>query len=475
MPFPLASPSEPSYRLPEYQARIDTYAMNYFLPAEMGKLRSMGFKFVRGEADAVRHALIGEAKLQQKACIFIGSAYVYDLAHALLLQVQRTVQELVNVPDGLDVKTLLAVLYNLRGYKMIQSTLVARGGAAVWTGGGVGGGGEESQQGVQLKALSTSDFKTLLSSNQIYDEGRYHRPVRVPTDNGQPQQTYPWSLTANRTIAIDGSIANIIEVCRAETIPVDLFSTAQRANVFAPLGLDGDRGTWPGYSRGVASRMGGNEAMSTFGYTGYMDRERGTPWGVQAPGTGNDHFPTTTAGFDNVIRTITLPAGQAYGPTSVAGLDETFRMEQQRDDIIAMLTRWGTTGMGILLEDPVKYGDYRAATTDPRTVLGNKPAYAKFGQMNGMGNTCGPGYQALWFTGDPNDPTSRAKPVMELDERGVRNPQAQYSTCAPITQQLRNPAYTRDVVTDRTVSAYQRRAKRRAPVRRRKPVVRRRR
>lgn len=481
MPFPLASPSEPSYRLPEYQARIDTYAMNHFLPAELGKLRSMGFKFVRGEADAIRHALIGEHRLALKVARFVGSAYVYDLAHALLLQVQRTVQELVNVPQGLDVKTLLAVLYNLRGYKMVSSNQVPQStaptdAAVTWN-----GNADESMQGVQLKALSTSDYRQLLSRNAIYAEGRYHKPIRVPTDAAQAQQTYPWSVTAAGTIAIDGSIANIIEVCRSDQIPVDYFSMAQRSNVFAPLGLDGPGAATAmagnlGASRNVASLSGRADAMNTFGYTGWSseDRAQGTNW-TNLPGTGSVNFPSAHAGFRNVIRTITLPAGQAFGPTSVAGLDEVFRMEQQRDQIIAMLTQWGTTGMGILLEDPIDYEAYRGATNDPRLVLGNRPAFAKFGQMNGMGNTCGPGYEALWFTGDPNNPDARAKPVRPFDERGVMNPQAQYSTCAPITRQLRNPAYTRDVMIDRTVPAYQRRAKRRAPVRRKKAVVRRRR
>lgn len=488
MPFPLASPSEPSYRLPEYQARIDTYAINYFLPAELGKLRSMGFKFVRGEADAIRHALIGERVLARKTGLFVASAYVYDLAHALLLQVQRTVQELVNVPQGLDVKTLLAVLYNLRGYKLIRSNPCVRGANPAYP-----GTNEESGQGVQLRALSTSDYRTLMTDTSgFYAEGRYHKPLRVPTDDSTPQETYPWSVTANGRIAIDGSIANIIEVCRSEKIPVAQFSMAQRANVFAPLGVDvgGVEGNEDiGAFRNSGAAYGRNASLGTFGYTGYPGARDANPTGAwamtnirnPASSRGQWNVPaaafTDTTGneFDNVIRQITLPAGQAFGPTSVAGLDEVFRMEQQRDQIIAMLTRWGTTGMGILLEDPIPYNQYRNATDQARLVLGNRPAAAKFAQMNGMGNTCGPGYEALWFTADPSDPNNRAKPVRPFDERGVMNPQAQYSTCAPITRQLRNPAPTRDVMIDRTVPAYQRRAKRRAPVRRKKAVVRRRR
>lgn len=486
MPFPLASPSEPSYRLPEYQARIDTYAMNYFLPAELGKLRSMGFKFVRGEADAIRHALIGEQRLQRKTCLFTASAYVYDLAHALLLQVQRTVQELVQVPDGLDVSTLLATLYNLRGYKMMSTRPTAREGPPP----AANAFDQESPTAVQLKALSTSDYKQILSTGMIYGEGRYSRAERVPNATHRPAQTYPWSVTAQGRIAIDGSVANIIEVCRSETIPTAYFSMAQRANVFTPLGVDGANGTDAqgrmipsgsaevGRERAAGTLAGGMLADSTFGYRGQ--------WGIGvAPewGTANAAYGATADGiaddtgnaFPNVIRKITLPAGQAFGPTSVAGLDEVFRMEQQRDQIIAMLTRWGTTGMGILLEDPISYTAYRGATTNPANVLGNRPAYARFGEMNGMGNTCGPGYEALWFTGDPSDPNARAKPVRPFDERGVRNPQAQYSTCAPITRQLRNPAPTRDVMIDRTVPAYQRRARRKAPIRRKKAVIRRRR
>ena len=486
MPFPLASPSEASYRLPEYQARIDTYAMNYFLPAELGKLRSMGFKFVRGEADAIRHALIGESRLQRKTCLFTASAYVYDLAHALLLQVQRTVQELVNVPQGLDVPTLLAVLYNLRGYKMMSAPPGPREGARP----DLGTFTVEAPTAVQLKALSTSDYRQMLSSNMIYAEGCYSKPVRVPDMNYRPAQTYPWSVTAQGRIAVDGSVANIIEVCRSETIPTGNFSMAQRANVFTPLGVDGDNGMDAGVmvptgnvDVGVNRRLGEVAGMTaasgTFGYRGNwgaLNRpifgQANASYGATADGAAMD----TGNVFSNVIRMITLPAGQAFGPTSVAGLDEVFRMEQQRDQIIAMLTQWGTTGMGILLEGNVPYANYRDPTANnTQQILGNRPAAARFGEMNGMGNTCGPGYEALWFTGDPSDPAARAKPVLPFDERGVRNPQAQYSTCAPITRQLRNPGPTRDVMIDRTVPAYQRRAKRRAPVRRRKTTVRRRR
>lgn len=491
MPFPLATPSEPSYRLPEYQARIDTYAMNYFLPAELSKMRSMGFKFVRGEADAIRHALIGEAALQRKACLFTASAYVYDLAHALLLQVQRTVQELVNVPEGLDTSTLLATLYNLRGYKMVQGAQVAQnmgvGVAGFPAGPAAYAAAAESPTAVQLKALSSSDYKTLLSNGGIYAEGRFHKPVRMPSATHLPQQTYPWSVTAQGRIAIDGSIANIIEVCRARQIPAYQFSMAQRANVFTPLGVDGGGGIdgrpavseTLGRDRTMGILGGRLGAYSSHGYRGAQD-EVAPHWGmddVEAAygATGDGLFDDTGATFTNVIRGITLPAGQAFGPTSVAGLDEVFRMEQQRDQIVSMLTQWGTTGMGILMNNQVGYADYRNPGNDMGKILGNRPAFAQYAQMNGMGNTCGPGYEALWFTADPSDPANRAKPVRPFDERGVFNPQAQYSTCAPMTRQLRNPGPTTDVMIDRTTPAYQRRAKRRAPIRRRKTAVRRRR
>ena len=265
MPFPLASPSEGSYREPAYQARIDLYARNHFTPAEYQKIVSRGITFCRGDADTIRHAFIGEEDIKHKVQKFTGSAYVYDLAHALLLQIKRTVQQLVNVPEGLDIKTLMSVLFNLRGYKMIETTAPNAQGV-------LGADRGDGKAEVQLRALSTTDFKTMANQGYIQQDGRYFRPIRVPVP-GSPADTYPWSLTAFNTVAADCVVAQMIEICRDRNITPAYFSVAQRAGVFVPLELDAPAG---GDSQGAmgmrqgAGMYGAQVADQTLGYERMM-------------------------------------------------------------------------------------------------------------------------------------------------------------------------------------------------------------
>ncbi|KAK9827065.1 hypothetical protein WJX74_005343 [Apatococcus lobatus] len=449
MQFPLATPTEGTYREPGYQARMEMYATNYFTPAEYQKVKARGISFVRGDADMIRHAFIAEARLRAKVQLFTGSAYVYDLAHALLLQVKRTVQQLVNVPEGLNTKTLLAVLYNLKGFKLMKTgTAVTRGGAMPTL-----DAGTEAPSDVQLTALSTTDLRQLASGG-VAIGGMWYVPVRVP-ENDKPSDTYPWGLTANREVAAECVVAQMIELCRARTIQPSLFSGAQRSQVFTPLDLDASAN----YRQRLGDYGEGTENV-TYGYT---PNSINATMGFDAPDAleSVEAFrPGLRGGFRNVIREIQLPAGQSFGPTSVAGLDEVFRMERERDSIISILTQWGTTGLGIILTDQVPYSRYREAN-DFAGIMGNKPAYARFGEVNGMGDSCGSGYERVWFTGDPSDDRSRnVPPTVTLNGQEYRNPQATHAVCAPMTRQLRSMPYSRDVVTNpRVAAAAQRRAK----------------
>lgn len=446
MPFPLASPVEGSYREPQYQARIELYAQNFFTPAQYNKIKSRGISFCRGDADMIRHAFIGEADIQHKVQLFTGSAYVYDLAHALLLQVKRTVQQLVNVPEGLNTQTLMAVLYNLKGFKL--KTIP----------------GTDASDSVQLTALSSTDLRTLAQGN-LKVNGQLYQPVRVPEVDA-PSSTYPWGLTDNNNVAAECVVAQMIELCRDRTIDPGHFSLVQRAEVFQPLGLD------ISINRHTQGYDGEKDSQSTFGYREYNNLQSAIPAPLSIPmrngnviGSGNWK---TAGGFRNVIREIQLPAGQSYGPTSVAGLDEVFRMEQERDAIIAILTQWGTTGLGLILGQQVKYSDYRAAAS-PEDVMGNKPAYSRFAEVNEMGDTCGPGYERMWYTGDPGDDKSRnVQGHIYMNGVKYKNPQATHAVCAPMTRQLRSMPYTKDVVTNPRVGvAMQRRARKRKAAKRR--------
>lgn len=459
LPFPLATPTEGSYREPQYQQRIEMYAQNHFTPAEYQKIKSRGISFVRGDADMIRQAFIGEAGIKHKVQLFTGSAYVYDLAHALLLQVKRTVQQLVNVPEGLDIATLMAVLFNLRGYKLVRAD------------------GTEAKADVQLRALSTTDFKTMAERGTVTMDGGSYRPIRVPTDINQPGQTYPWSVTAAGEVAADCVVAQLMEICRSRTIPCDAFSMAQRAGVFAPLEIDTVQGSNSGslmLDRGTGWGLGLETSDSTTGFY--------RPNVVTGPlPAGRFSRPSIGDGFSNIIRTIQLPNG-GYGPTSVAGLDEVFTMERERDLIISMLTQWGTTGLGLIMDRQVPYnmyrsgtggdaGQYGAALSDAEAVMGNRPAYAQFGEANGMGGTCGPGYHRVWYSGDLSDPKTKEVPgTIQVNGVEYRNPAASNAVCAPMTRQLRSMPYSRDVVTNPVMGiAAQRHHKRRRPSTKRRP------
>lgn len=469
MPFPLASPSEGSYREPQYQARIELYAQNHFTPAEYQKIKSRGISFCRGDADNIRHAFIGEETIKHKVQRFTGSAYVYDLAHGLLLQIKRTVQQLINVPEGLNIPTLMAVLFNLRGYKLIKVGLNNAGVPNDVPAPAQMNANDEGKAEAQLKALSSTDFKTIAERGWTQIDGSYYRPVRVPVA-GEPQTTYPWSLNANREVAADCVVAQLIEVCRDRNIQPAWFSMAQRAGVFIPLELDTPGNGPPqgmAVARGVYDDFAYQAANTTYGYRDLANRPP-----VMAGAMNPQH------GFQNVIRTIQLTAGSSFGPTSVAGLDEVFRMERERDAIIAMLTQWGTTGMGLILDRNVPYDNYRRAAggnygpnqygpdLDPQeAIMGNQAAYAQFGAANGLGSNCGPGYSQLWFTADPSSDKAKEVPgTIVVNGVEYQNPRAKVAVCAPMTRQLRSMPYSRDVVTNPVMGvAAQRRYKRRKP------------
>ena len=97
-----------------------------------------------------------------------------------------------------------------------------------------------------------------------------------------------------------------------------------------------------------------------------------------------------------------------------------------------------------------------------------------------MGDTCGPGYSRVWYTGDPaNEKSKQVEGTIVVNGVSYQNPRARHATCAPMTRQLRSMPYSRDVVTNPVMGvAAQRRSRRRRPAaaqRRRKTTVRRKR
>ena len=458
---------------------MELYATNHFTPAEYQKIKSRGISFVRGDADNIRHAFIGEDALKKKVQLFTGSAYVYDLAHALLLQIRRTVSQLTNVPEGLDIPTLLAVLFNLRGYKLMLRGRALNGGPPA-----APDAGTEAKAEVQLGALSSTDFKGIAEAGGVAIGGNWYTPIRMPDAAAPPANgmVYPWSATAEGGVAVDCVVAQMLEICRSRRIPVDAFSLSQRAGVFTPLELDVTQGRTHQDMLGVAAfggLQGQADAQAAFGFRNMFaaDREgNALPPAYTDPSRplarDGQYGAGTYQGFPNIIRTIQLPQGQSFGPTSVAGLDEVFRMEQERDSIIAMLTTWGTTGMGLILDRTVPYDRYRLGTagnneygqalTENEAIMGNKPAWSRFSELNGMGDTCGPGYARVWYTGDPaNDKSKQVSATINVNGVEYRNPRATTAVCAPVTRQLRSMPFTRDVVTNPVLAtAAQRRARR---------------
>ncbi|KAL0020564.1 hypothetical protein WJX77_003609 [Trebouxia sp. C0004] len=73
------------------------------------------------------------------------------------------------------------------------------------------------------------------------------------------------------------------------------------------------------------------------------------------------------------------------------------------------LILWIETGEGILAYGGVDFSAYREGA-NPRAVMGNRPATLRYMENNYDNDTCGSGYERIWYTGQPDDPKSSQVP-----------------------------------------------------------------
>lgn len=66
--------------------------------------------------------------------------------------------------------------------------------------------------------------------------------------------------------------------------------------------------------------------------------------------------------------------------------------------------------------------------------MGNRPATTKYMEANYDNDTCGAGYERVWYTGQPDDPKSSQVPGFLNLPGGGRAPniKAKVATCQPV-------------------------------------------
>ncbi|DBB07003.1 TPA: Rhophilin, Rho GTPase binding protein [Trebouxia sp. C0004] len=97
------------------------------------------------------------------------------------------------------------------------------------------------------------------------------------------------------------------------------------------------------------------------------------------------------------------------------------------------LGQWIETGEGILAYGGVDFSAYREGA-NPRAVMGNRPATLRYMENNYDNDTCGSGYERIWYTGQPDDPKSSQVPgYLALPGGGrAKNIKARVAVCQPV-------------------------------------------
>lgn len=486
LPYPLSSPTAASYRSPPWQQRVDVYAQNYLVPAEIATCRQLGLRFLPTEARLIASQLAGSPSLSMKVRQFIGSLYIYDLAYGLLHDMKAQLRAVLG--GGEEVETMLVsnLLNNIRGYRIVKLERTGDGGprrdpdlspvtivdkpwAGVWQ---LTANTQFAEPEVNMKVLSVTQENVLRSKGYVILDGTPYTVKRYPEIEGAagPRAApygrrdanavasrdtrgfnnnflmAPYSLTGQGGYAVESCINMLIELCNNAEYDTKHFTEQSRVNVFYPLGLEG--GNADNIIANAVQMQGRETQNNMFGMANLMgnyrhpvmndnvlgveeapDVVRGQPAGSQIAGTVNK----------NVLRKIQVP-GSITGATRTqnAAVMEHQRMILTQRDLLGRLGQWIETGEGILAYGGVSFGAYRRGDTT-KNVMGNRPATSKYMEANYTNDTCGAGYERVWYTGQPDDPKSSQVPgYLSLPGgRTVKNVKAKYATCAPVMPQAR--------------------------------------
>lgn len=129
MPYPLNPATQGNYRSPAWQGRIELYARNYFTPSEYENIKRMSIKFLPMEARLIASQFATSHEHRKKVQQFVGSAYVYDLAFALLRHLKVAVQNIARQTDTMGAEgkhVVVDIMNNIRGRRFVKLTDAAR-------------------------------------------------------------------------------------------------------------------------------------------------------------------------------------------------------------------------------------------------------------------------------------------------------------------------------------------------------------
>lgn len=495
MPSPLSPATQGNYRSPAWQGRIELYARNYFTPTEYENAKRVGIKFLPQEARLIAGQFATSAEHRGKVQRFVGSAYVYDLAYALLRDLRVSVETIVRQPDtftqgGKDI--IQDLVNNIRGWRFVH--VVAGGGPAVAGTVTIGNNtflpnrARRVEADVQMRRLAPQQEIALRNRGWINIGGDNYTIERVPHTMTAPGpfhqapggwaprgggnnggELYPYQTNANGEYAVESILNQLIELCNSDMIRTGYFTIQSRQNVFWPLDLE-NRTTGQGQLGGANinnARVFANEGLLLESLV--QNNNALLPGNGAATKTalgGNIDYGARMAQelmrdlrdseFPNVIRGITVPASQSgMGRNANAGVIEYEKLMQTQNELLGGISKWAETGLGLLTLGGVDFADYRRGDVpvdgDWSNVLGNRPAALKYAEYNYAGNACGPGYTKLFYTADPNDPKAKRAEQWISDGLGrkVPNPLARVGVCAPtMGAQMPLPGTGTDVYTD---------------------------
>lgn len=463
LPYPLSSPAAASYRSPPWQQRVDVYAQNYLVPSEIAICRQLGLRFLPTEARLIASQLAGSPALSLKVRKFIGSLYIYDLAYGLLHDMKAQLRAVLNGGEDIQQDLVKNLLNNIRGYRIVSLHKAGGGPFTViekpWQGDydtvGTAPDLEEADPEINMKVLSSTQENALRSKGYvILDERPYtvqrwpvidqgptvgllRDPAAAPYGRGasstarayQPMGMAPYALTGQGGYAVESCINMLIELCNNKHINTSDFTNQSRLNVFYPLGLEDGNGTEWVDQGPVAALI--EQQNNMFGMANYMGNES-----KAIPRTQTVVGKATVGGakLDNILRGIMVP-GSITGATRAqnAAVMEHQRMILTQRDLLGKLGQWIETGEGILAYGGVEFSAYRQGQGH-KNIMGNRPATVKYMEANYDNDTCGSGYERVWYTGQPDDPKSQRVEGYFTGPGGrkVKNIQAKVATCQPV-------------------------------------------
>ena len=412
--------------------------------------------------------------LLRRTQLFIGSIFVFDLAHALLRHLRQEALSLTANGTEADDEILRQLCRNVRGMTFVKLEKQAGGEISIKdpTTGQV-----EAWAPQQVKSFedyndifgpfSSTELQGLRNKGWIARDGNFYAPHRIPQWLGSAisgaanawtgwgllfgnndlyatparvlalrnQGMYPTTFLTNGMLADDTCAARLIEHINSGTIYTEFFSWELRKLVFVPLELDVlDISRFDDVER--YDRL--HSRLNAFGTGMYQNMNLAGLWPVlqkdyrQLP---RDVARNMLPPFENVCKKIQLPPSPT-SPRRTFANDEITRLWLASDDVMRILDAW-RNNTGRLNE--VTFEDYLNPGDNTKKIMGNMPEARAYGQMAFNAPQCGPGYEPVAYTGNPQvigERAVRVAPYIMQDGRRVVNPLARHTECAPTVENL---------------------------------------